>query len=359
MPTRRTNVNEIHIDGRPIGIEHPPYFIAEISANHRGSKEAAIELIEAAAEAGVDAVKFQHYRPDTITMRSDHPDFRVTGGTLWDGRQLYDLYEEAMTPWEWTADLVSAARRVGISWLSTPFDATAIDFLEQFDIPAFKVASFEIVDLPLIRNVAGRGKPVIISTGMATLSEIEAAVQAARDAGCDSLAILRCNSGYPASVSEMDLKAIPVMAERWRAPIGLSDHMLGPTASIAAVALGASIIEKHLTLDRSEGGPDAAFSAEPNELAALVQATRDAHAALGTVRFGPSAGELPSLKFRRSLRALKAIAIGEPFTDENVRSMRPAGGLAPIEIDRVRGAVATREIEAGDPILWSDVAGLG
>jgi pseudaminic acid synthase len=262
-----------------------------------------------------------------------------------------------MTPWEWTGDLVSAARSAGIGWLSTPFDSTAIDFLEEFDVPAFKIASFEIVDLPLIRNVAGRGKPVIISTGMATLNEIEAAVQAARDGGCDSLAILRCNSGYPASPSEMDLKAIPVMAERWRAPIGLSDHTLGPTASIAAVALGASIIEKHLTLDRSEGGPDAAFSAEPNELATLVQATRDAHAALGTVRFGPSAGELPSLRFRRSLRALKAIAVGEPFTDDNVRSIRPAGGLAPIEIDRVRGAVAAREISAGDPILWSDVAG--
>jgi pseudaminic acid synthase len=349
--------SEIHIDGRPIGIEHPPYFIAEISANHRGSKDAAIGLIEVAAAAGADAVKFQHYRPDTITMRSDHPDFRVAGGTLWDGRQLYDLYAEAMTPWEWTADLVAAAKGAGISWLSTPFDSTAIDFLDDLDVPAFKIASFEIVDLPLIRNAAGRGKPVIISTGMATLTEIEAALGAAREAGCESIAILRCNSGYPAEPSEMDLRAIPVMAELWGAPIGLSDHMLGPTASIAAVALGACIIEKHVTLDRSDGGPDAAFSVEPSELASLVQATRDAHAALGTVRFGPSQRELASLKFRRSLRALQTIAIGEAFTEHNVRSMRPAGGLAPDDIARVLGVVATRQIEAGDPILWTDLAG--
>jgi pseudaminic acid synthase len=347
--------NEIQIDGRLIGVNSPPYFIAEISANHRGSKNAAIELVEAAAHAGADAVKFQHYRPDTITMRSDHPDFLVGGGTLWDGRQLYDLYEEAMTPWEWTGDLVSAARRAGISWLSTPFDSTAIDFLDELDAPAFKIASFEIVDLPLIRDAAARGKPLVLSTGMATLSEIDAAVHAARSAGTGSIAILRCNSGYPASPAEMDLRAIPVMAELWGLPVGLSDHTLTHTASIAAVALGASIIEKHLTLDRSDGGPDAAFSAEPHELASLVTATRDAHAALGSVRFGPTEGELASLKFRRSLRSLRPIAIGEPFTNENVRSMRPAGGLAPAEIDRVLRSTAARQIEAGDPILWSDL----
>jgi pseudaminic acid synthase len=347
--------NEIQIDDRLIAVDRPPYFIAEISANHRGSKSAAIELIEAAALAGADAVKFQHYRPDTITMRSDHPDFLVGGGTLWDGRQLYDLYAEAMTPWEWTGDLVAAAGRAGISWLSTPFDSTAIDFLEEFDIPAFKIASFEIVDLPLIRDAAARGKPLIISTGMATLNEIDEAVQAARSTGTGAIAILRCNSGYPASPAQMDLRAIPVMAELWRTPVGLSDHTLGHTAAIAAVALGASLIEKHLTLDRSDGGPDAAFSAEPQELASLVTATREAHAALGSVRFGPTEGEVASRKFRRSLRAQRPIAMGEPFTNDNVRSMRPAGGLAPVEIDRVLRAVATRQLDAGDPILWTDL----
>lgn len=346
---------ELNVDGRPIGAAHPPYVIAEISANHNGSKQAALELVEAAAEAGADAVKLQHYRPETITMRSDHPDFRVGGGTLWDGRQLFDLYSEAMTPWEWTDDLVAAARRRGISWFSSPFDPTAIEFLAGFDVPAFKIASFEIVDLPLIRAAAAHGKPLIISTGMATLGEIDAAVQAARDAGAKSIALLRCNSGYPASPSEMDLRAIPVMSDLWGLPVGLSDHTLGSTASITAVALGACIIEKHLIGARVDGGPDAAFSAEPHELAALIAAAREAHAALGSVRFGPTEREWASRNFRRSLRAARRILVGESITVDNVRSMRPAGGLAPDDLAGIVGYAATRNIEPGEPISWRDM----
>jgi N-acetylneuraminate synthase len=326
--------------------------IAEISANHRGSLAAAIELVHAAAESGADAVKLQHYTPDTITVRSDHADFVVSGGTLWDGRQLADLYAEAMTPWEWTDDLAAAADEVGITWFSTPFDASAADFLVRYDVPAFKIASFEIVDLPLIRYVAGLGKPVIISTGMATLDEIDAAVVAASAA---PTAILRCNSGYPALPGEMDLRAIPVMQERWGRPIGLSDHTLGSTAAITAVALGACIIEKHLTLHRSDGGPDGAFSAEPQELAALVTEVRECHSSLGTARFGASEREEASLAFRRSLRAARPIAAGTTLTTDDVRSMRPAGGLAPDDLDLVIGTVARTDLAVGDPVTWSDL----
>lgn len=278
---------------------------------------------------------------------------------LWDGRELYDLYDEAMTPWEWTDDLVATAQRSGIAWFSSALDPTAIEFLAAFDMSAYKIASFEIVDLPLIRAAAQHGKPPIISTGMATLSEIDAAVTAARDSGAKSIGILRCNSGYPASPAEMDLRAIPVMAELWGLPVGLSDHTLGATASIAAVALGACIIEKHLRFARSDGGPDSAFSAEPHELAALVSAVREAHAALGSVRFGPSEREVANRKFRRSLRAQRAILAGETITVENVRSMRPAGGLAPDELDRIIGTIAGHAIEPGDPIRWGDLRSAG
>jgi len=347
-----TFVSSMHIAGRSIGVAQQPYVIAEISANHRGSLAAAIELIHAAAESGADAVKLQHYTPDTITVRSDHSDFLVTGGTLWDGRQLADLYAEAMTPWEWTDDLAVAAEDVGITWFSTPFDSTAADFLTRYDVPAFKIASFEVIDLPLIRYVASLGKPVIISTGMATLAEIDAAVEAAAKT---ETAVLRCNSGYPALPHEMDLRAIPVMQDRWNRPIGLSDHTLGSTAAIAAVALGACIIEKHLTLRRSDGGPDAQFSAEPHEFGALVSAMREAHASLGQARFGPSEREVANLAFRRSLRAARPIAAGTTLTGDDVRSMRPAGGLAPDDLDQVVGSVARTDLAVGDPIRWSDL----
>ena len=326
------------------------YVIAELSANHGGSKARALEVIHAAHEAGADAVKFQHYTAETITVRSDHPDFRVSGGTLWDGRQLADLYAEAMTPWEWTADLVAEANKLGIDWLSSPFDNTAVDFLEQFNIATYKIASFELVDLPLIRYVASKGKPMIMSTGMSTLEEIDAAVRAAQNAGAPQVSVLRCNSTYPANSSEMDLAAIPAMIAKWGIPVGLSDHTMTSVTAISAVALGATIIEKHITIRRSDGGPDGAFSLEPHEFAAMIRDIREASSALGTARFGPSASEVNSLKFRRSLRAVTAIKAGDQITEHNVRSVRPAGGLPPDDFSRVSGLKAKRDIAVGDPI---------
>jgi pseudaminic acid synthase len=328
----------------------PVYVIAELSANHGGSKARALEVIHAAREAGADAVKFQHYTAETITVRSDHPDFRVSGGTLWDGRQLADLYAEAMTPWEWTADLVAEANKLGIDWLSSPFDNTAVDFLEQFNIATYKIASFELVDLPLIRYVASKGKPMIMSTGMSTLEEIDAAVRAAQNAGAPQVSVLRCNSTYPANSSEMDLAAIPAMIAKWGIPVGLSDHTMTSVTAISAVALGATIIEKHITIRRSDGGPDGAFSLEPHEFAAMIRDIREASSALGTARFGPSASEVNSLKFRRSLRAVTAIKAGDQITEHNVRSVRPAGGLPPDDFSRVSGLKAKRDIAVGDPI---------
>ena len=328
----------------------PVYVIAELSANHGGSKARALEVIHAASEAGADAVKFQHYTAETITVRSDHPDFRVSGGTLWDGRQLADLYAEAMTPWEWTGDLVAEANKLGIDWLSSPFDNTAVDFLEQFNIATYKIASFELVDLPLIRYVASKGKPMIMSTGMSTVDEIDAAVKAAQGAGAPQVSVLRCNSTYPAKSSEMDLAAIPVMISQWGIPVGLSDHTMTSVTAISAVALGATIIEKHITMRRSDGGPDGAFSLEPAEFAAMIRDIREATSALGTARFGPSPSEVNSLKFRRSLRAVTAISAGEAITEHNVRSVRPAGGLPPDDFSRVSGMKATRDIAVGDPI---------
>ena len=326
------------------------YVIAELSANHGGSKARALEVIHAAREAGADAVKFQHYTAETITVRSDHPDFRVSGGTLWDGRQLADLYAEAMTPWEWTADLVAEANKLGIDWLSSPFDNTAVNFLEQFNIATYKIASFELVDLPLIRYVASKGKPMIMSTGMSTLEEIDAAVRAAQNAGAPQVSVLRCNSTYPANSSEMDLAAIPAMIAKWGIPVGLSDHTMTSVTAISAVALGATIIEKHITIRRSDGGPDGAFSLEPHEFAAMIRDIREASSALGTARFGPSASEVNSLKFRRSLRAVTAIKAGDQITEHNVRSVRPAGGLPPDDFSRVSGLKAKRDIAVGDPI---------
>ena len=328
----------------------PVYVIAELSANHGGSKARALEVIHASHEAGADAVKFQHYTAETITVRSDHPDFRVSGGTLWDGRQLADLYAEAMTPWEWTGDLVAEANKLGIDWLSSPFDNTAVDFLEQFNIATYKIASFELVDLPLIRYVASKGKPMIMSTGMSTLDEIDAAVKAAQDAGAQQVSVLRCNSTYPANSSEMDLAAIPTMIAKWGIPVGLSDHTMTSVTAISAVALGATIIEKHITMRRSDGGPDGAFSLEPHEFAAMIRDIREASSTLGTARFGPSASEVNSLKFRRSLRAVTAIKAGDQITEHNVRSVRPAGGLPPDDFSRVSGMKAKRDIAVGEPI---------
>jgi N-acetylneuraminate synthase len=326
------------------------FTIAEISANHLGSKERAIELIRLAASSGASAVKFQHFRPDTITMKSDHPDFQVSGGTMWDGRILADLYAEAMTPWEWTGDLVREADKCGIQWLSSPFDASAVDFLEEFRIPMYKIASFEVVDLPLISYVASKRKPMIISTGMASELEISSAIETARGSGAPQISILRCNSSYPAPVDEMDLAAIPRMIEEWQIPVGLSDHTIGSTSAVVAVALGASVIEKHLTIRRTDGGPDSSFSSEPGEFAQLVRDVDAAARSIGKIRFGPSKSEAASMRFRRSLRVAQSIRAGEILRLDHVRSVRPAGGLSPKEFDNVIGRAVLRDLRVGDPL---------
>ena len=343
------------LGGRLVDEDRAPLVIAEISANHRGSLNAALELVAAAAESGAGAVKFQHYRAETLTVRSVLPEFTVQGGTLWDGQQLVDLYAEAQTPWEWTEELVAAASAAGLVWLSSPFDAAAVDFLDELDVPAFKIASFELVDLPLIRYAAAKGRPLLMSTGLATIDEIDAAVTAARDGGAPEVALLRCNSAYPAPPESMDLRAIPTMRERWGLQVGLSDHTLGATSAVAAVALGATIVEKHLTMHRSDGGPDAAFSAEPHELAALVAAVGEAHASLGTARFGPSPAEAGSLAFRRSVRAVRPIRAGATISADDVASIRPAGGLAPDDLHLVVGATARVDLPQGAPVTFEAI----
>ena len=326
-----------------------------MSANHGGSLETAFETINAAASSGAHAIKLQHYLPETITVRSTLPEFQVTGGTLWDGKQLFDLYAEAMTPWEWTAELFKRAKEKKLIYFSSPFDTTAVDFLEEHNVVAYKVASFELVDIPLIEYIARTGKPMIMSTGMATVQEIDDAVNAARGAGNTQLALLRCNSGYPANPIEMDLAAIPFMRDRWDCEIGLSDHTLDSTASIAAVALGATIIEKHIIARRSDGGPDAAFSCEPDELAKLIQQVNDAWSAIGTVRFGPSERENASIAFRRSLRVSSAMRAGDIISEANVRSMRPAGGLLPVHLKDLVGKQVSEDLEVGSAITWDVV----
>lgn len=345
--------------GRPVGTGHPPFVIAELSANHNGDIDAAFEIIRHGAASGAKALKFQHYTPDTITIRSPLPEFKVSGGTLWDGTQLYDLYAEAMTPWEWTAELVALCDELGMSWFSSPFDPSAVDFLETFDIPAYKVASFEIVDLPLIEYMARTGKPMVISTGMATLDEIDRAVEAANRGGCSNPILLRCNSAYPAEPSEMDLAAIPFMRQRYGFEVGLSDHTMGSTAAVTAVGLGATIFEKHITIARESGGADAAFSADADEFQSFVSDVTTAWTSIGSPRFGPSSKETASLAFRRSLRTTRRISAGELIGPGDVRSMRPAGGLAPEEIDDVIGKRAVVDLEVGQALDWAVIGSAG
>jgi pseudaminic acid synthase len=345
---------EIRIAGRHIGPVHPPYVIAEISANHNGNLDAALRLISEAKLAGADAVKLQTYRPDTITLRSDAEEFRIHGG-LWDGRTLYDLYEEAHTPWEWHPVLFDHARTVGITIFSSPFDRTAVDLLVSLGAPAFKIASFEAVDLPLIRYVAQTGRPMIISTGMANAEEIQEAVEAARSAGCTELAVLHCVSGYPAPAGEYNLRVIPDMISRFGAVTGLSDHTLDNTTAIASVALGAAIIEKHFTLDRNGGGPDDSFSLEPPELAALCRGARTAWEALGRIDYARQPSESANAQFRRSLYYVKALDSGELITADSVRSVRPGYGVAPKYYDQIVGRRTRRRIEANTPVLPEDL----
>lgn len=341
-----------NISGRSMGSWQPVYVIAEVSANHNQDLDAAIELVRAAKAAGADAVKVQTYTPDTITLRSDRAPFQIGGGTLWDGRVLWDLYQDAYMPWEWQPRLKEEAERLGLHFFSTPFDFSAVDFLEELGVPAYKIASFELVDLPLIRRVARTGKPLILSTGMATVSEIEEAITAAREAGAEQIALLRTNSSYPAPPDEMDLRTIPHMAELFGVPVGLSDHTLGAAVPVAAAAMGAALIEKHFALSRSVRGPDSAFSLEPDEFKAMVDAVRTAEKALGGIRYGPTEKEGASRVFRRSLFVVQDVRAGEPFTEENVRSIRPAHGLHPRYYDEILGRRAKKDIEAGTPLSW-------
>jgi pseudaminic acid synthase len=346
----------IEINGRRVGNQYPVYIVAELSANHNQNFEQAVALIHAAKEAGADAVKLQTYTPDTLTIPSDKEYFRIGGGTLWDGRTLYDLYGEAYMPWEWQPKLKEIADEIGIDLFSTAFDPTAVDFLEQMGVPVHKVASFEIVDIPLIEKMARTGKPLIISTGMATLGEIEEAVQAARRAGATQIALLKCTSAYPAPPEEMNLRTIPHLAEAFGVPVGLSDHTLGIAVPVAAVALGACIVEKHFTLSRDIPGPDSAFSLEPHELKAMVEAIRTVEKALGEVHYGVSEREAQSRIFRRSLFVVRDMRAGEVFTDENVRSIRPGYGLPPKYLPEILGRRTVRDVEKGTPLSWDLIA---
>jgi len=345
---------QIDIAGRPIGPDHSPYVIAELSANHNGKREIALRIIEEAKKAGADAVKLQTYKPDTITLNSDSENFKIRGG-LWDGRTLYELYEEAHMPWDWHKPLFDRARQLGITIFSSPFDNTAIDLLEDLNAPAYKIASFEAVDLPLIKYAASTGKPMIISTGMADAEEIQEAIDAAREGGCKQLAVLHCVSGYPAPAEDYNLRTIPDMIERFGLVTGLSDHTLDNTTAITSVAMGASIIEKHFTLDRSGGGPDDSFSLEPIELAALCHGANTAWRALGGVDYGRKSSEQGNVKFRRSLYFTKALTSGTKIQADDIRSVRPGFGLAPKFMSQMIGRTLVRDVAAATPVLPSDL----
>ncbi|MGE4501395.1 MAG: pseudaminic acid synthase [Thiomicrospira sp.] len=336
----------LNINGREIGQHCPPYIIAELSANHNGDIARAFAIMEAAKQAGADAIKLQTYRPDTITFNSRAPEFMVEGG-LWDGKSLYELYEWAHMPWDWHKPLFDYARKLDITIFSSPFDFSAVDLLEDLNAPAYKIASFEAIDLPLIEYVARTGKPMIISTGMASLSEMEEAVDTAKQAGCTQLALLHCVSGYPAPAQEYNLRTLVDMQSRFDLVVGLSDHTLDNTTAIASVALGACLIEKHVTLDRTGGGPDDSFSLEPTELNALCRDAKTAWQALGQVNYALSASEQESVKHRRSLYVVKDMAVGETFSSHHVKSIRPGYGLAPKHLSSVLGKTALKSIKAG------------
>lgn len=351
-----TNIPSIHIAERRIAADEPPYIIAELSANHNGKLETALKIIEEAKKSGADAVKLQTYTADTITLNSDADEFRIKGG-LWDGRTLYDLYQEAHMPWDWHKPLFDHARNLGITIFSSPFDNTAVDLLEDLNAPAYKIASFEAVDLPLIKYVASTGKPMIISTGMADAEEIAEAIEAAREGGCKELAILHCVSGYPAPAADYNLRTITDMVKRFGLVTGLSDHTLDNTTAITSVALGASIIEKHFTLDRSGGGPDDSFSLEPAELTALCRGSKTAWQALGSVNYGRKSSEQGNAQFRRSLYFVKDMKAGDVITEDAVRSVRPGFGLAPKYYSEVIGKKTVTGIKYGQAVTWLNLIG--
>ncbi|WP_433251733.1 pseudaminic acid synthase [Streptosporangium sp. CA-135522] len=341
------------IDGRAVGADAPPYVIAEMSGNHDGDLAKAMKIVDAVAASGAHALKLQTYRADTITIDADGPSFRISQGhDLWGGERLYDLYERAHTPWEWHQPIFERARSAGLTVFSSPFDPTAVDLLESLGAPAYKIASSEIVDLPLIRRVARTGKPLIISTGMASLGEMDAAVQAAREVGGEDVVLLGCTAAYPAAASDGNLRRLPVLAQAFGLPVGLSDHTPGIGAAVAAVALGACVIEKHVTLDRAGGGVDAAFSLEPDELSALVVESDRAWQALGGTVVRPVSAESEGMRFRRSLYVVADVRAGDVVSDGNVRSIRPAGGLPPDAIATVAGRTFRRDVPRGTPLSW-------
>ena len=342
----------ISIAGRKIGPDYPPYIIAELSANHNGDINRAFQIMEAAKKAGADAIKLQTYTHDTITLDCNSEDFQIHGG-LWDGQTLYELYKGAHMPWEWHQPLFEKAQELGITIFSSPFDFTAVDLLEALDAPAYKIASFELVDLPLIKRVAQTGKPMIMSTGMANEHEIAEAIQTARENGCKELVVLHCVSGYPAPAEQYNLRTIADMAERFDVLSGLSDHTIDNATAVASVVLGACLIEKHVTLDRNGGGPDDSFSLEPHELQALCQDAKTAWAALGKVNYERTEAEKGNVKFRRSLYIVKDIKAGEVLTEEHVRSIRPGFGLAPKFYDEVIGKKVKADLYVGDPLNMS------
>lgn len=341
---------KIKIHNRIIDKDTPVFIVAELSANHNQSFDIAVKTIKAMKEAGADAVKLQTYTPDTITIDCDNKYFKIKQGTIWDGKTLYNLYKEAYTPWEWQPELKRVAEDLGLICFSTPFDKTAVDFLEKMDVPCYKIASFEITDTPLIEYISSKGKPVIISTGIATLSDIKEAINACKRMGNNSIILLKCTSAYPAPYGEINLKTIPDMAKRFKCPVGLSDHTLGISVPIAAVTIGAKIIEKHFILDRKLGGPDAAFSVEPEEFKQMVKSVREVEKALGEVSYKLTEGMKKSREHSRSLFVVKDIKKGEVFTKENIKSIRPGYGLSPKYLRNVLGKKARKDIKRGTPL---------
>lgn len=344
----------MQIAGKKIGRKASPFVIAEMSGNHNQSLERALEIVEAAAKAGAHALKIQTYTPDTMTLDLDEREFHISDpSSLWTGTSLYKLYGEAYTPWEWHKPIFDRARELGVIPFSTPFDDTAVDFLESLDVPCYKIASFENTDLPLIRRVAATGKPLIISTGMATVAELDETVRAAREAGCKDLILLKCTSTYPATAENTNILTIPHLREMFDCEVGLSDHTMGVGVSVASVALGASVIEKHFTLNRADGGVDSTFSMEPAEMAQLVVEAERAWQALGQVSYGPAAAEKKSIQFRRSLYVVQALKAGDVLTRENVRAIRPGLGLPTKYLERVLGKTVSRDVKRGTALEWN------
>jgi len=349
----KSDTGPIQVGSRLIGENCPPFIIAEMSGNHNQSLQRALEIVEAVAKTGSHALKLQTYTADTMTLDIAEGDFFIEDPkSLWNGRSLYDLYQEAHTPWEWHKPIYDRCRELGLVCFSTPFDATSVDFLEELETPCYKIASFENIDIPLIKKVAATGKPIIMSTGMASLAELGDAVSAAREAGCKDLILLKCTSSYPSTPENTNLLTIPHMRDLFHCEVGLSDHTLGVGAAVASVSLGSTVIEKHFTLCRADGGVDSAFSMEPDEMRTLVEETERARLALGEVSYGPTAAEQKSLAFRRSLYVAEDIAAGEELTAKNVRAIRPGYGLAPKYLDIVLGMKCKRSVKKGTPLSW-------